>query len=102
VLALIELSMSLEAFSDDPDQRISEVAATLNEQLASVGFSESLVLFLGGGVDTSATGCELQLTPIFRDQGAAVSAAQAIGRPQWLVVSWRTDQSGGATIVASS
>jgi len=57
---------------------------------------------LGGAVDLSIAGCELQLTSIFRHQADAAAAAQAIGRSQWLVVSWRTDQSGGMRVVESS
>jgi hypothetical protein len=101
-LAVIELSMALETFSDDPNAAITEVATNLQEQLASVGFSVPMELFIGGGVDTSATGCELLLTPVFRDQTAAETAARGLGRSQWLVVSWRTNQSGAATIVATS
>jgi DNA-binding NarL/FixJ family response regulator len=33
---------------------------------------------------------------------AAVSAARALGRPKWLVVSWRTDQSAGVKLLASN
>jgi hypothetical protein len=44
----------------------------------------------------------LQLTAIYRNSDGAVQAATALGRPQWLVASWRTDQSGGVNIVASS
>jgi hypothetical protein len=59
-------------------------------------------LFIGGGVDTSQRGCELKLTPIFRSQDAATNSESGLGRDKWFVASWRTDQSGGATIVASS
>ena len=66
-----------------------------------MGFADPMELFVGGGVDTAVGGCELLLTPIHRDEAAAISAAQALGRPQWLVASWRTDQSGGGRIIAS-
>ena len=67
-----------------------------------MGFDQSMQMFIGGAVDTSITGCEMQLTPIFASQDAAQTAAQGVGRPHWLVVSWRTDQSGGANVVANS
>jgi hypothetical protein len=102
VLGVVELSMALETFSDDPAEALSEAAAKLQEQLTATGFTEPMTLFIGGGVDTNATGCELQLTPIFRDQENATSSVSALGRSQWLVVSWQTNQSGGATIVTSS
>lgn len=59
-------------------------------------------LFLGGAVDTSVRGCELKLTSIFRNQEAAESAARSLGRSKWLVVRWRTDQSGGVRVVGFS
>jgi hypothetical protein len=102
VMAVVELSMALETHFDDPDEAISRAGTDLQQQLANLGFSGSLELFIGGGVDINATGCELQLTPIHRQQEGAVNAASNGGRPQWLVASWRTDQSGGVTVVASS
>jgi hypothetical protein len=102
VLFVVELSIQLETFSDDPDEALSKAAAALQARLQELGFDSSMELFIGGGVDTSATGCELQLTPIHRDSDRAVQAARGLGRPQWLVASWRTDQSGGVRIVASS
>jgi hypothetical protein len=42
------------------------------------------------------------MTPIFRQQEGAQAAAVAMGRPNRIVASWRMDQSGGVTVVASS
>jgi hypothetical protein len=99
---LINLSIALETFTDDPDQRLAKAATALQAKLQEMGFDQSLEMFIGGGVDLEQRGCELLLTPIFRFQDAATNAAKALGRSQWLVASWRTDQSGGATTVASS
>jgi hypothetical protein len=101
-LFALNLSIALETFSDDPDQRLAQAASAVQDQLQKMGFTDSMNLFIGGGVDTTAAGCELQLTPIHRTQDAAVAAASGMGRPHWLVASWRTDQSGGATVVAAS
>jgi hypothetical protein len=101
VIFLFELSIALETFSDPPNQTISEGANTIQGQLQQMGFSEAMVLFVGGGIDLSARGCEMKLTSVFRNQVDAETAARAIGREHWLVASWRTDQSGGARIAAS-
>jgi hypothetical protein len=98
IIAVINLSIALETFSDDPTTAITERAARLQESLAKIGIGNAMELFVGGGVDTASTGCELQLTPIFRDQAAAVTAAKAIGRQHWLVVRWRSNQSGGISV----
>lgn len=102
VVFFINLSIALETFTDNPDEKLAEAAAALQTQMQQIGFDQSLQLFIGGGVDTSVAGCELMLTPIFQSQDAATTAAKAFGRPHWLVVSWRTDQSGGAKVVDSS
>jgi len=102
VIFFINLSIALETFTDDPDEKLAQAASALQGQLQQMGFDQSMEMFVGAGVDTSVAGCELMLTPIFRSKDAAVTAAQGIGRSHWLVVSWRTDQSGGATVVANS
>ena len=102
VLFFVNLSIALETFTDDPDERLAQAASALQDQLQKMGFDQSMEMFIGGGVDTAATGCELKLTPIFGRKDAAVTAARGVGRRHWLVASWRTDQSGGARIVANS
>jgi hypothetical protein len=102
VLAIVELSIALETFSDDPNEALTQAATSLQGQLQTLGFDQGMQLLIGGGVDTATAGCELLLTPIHRDLDAATAAANSLGRAQWLVASWRTDQSGGVTIVASS
>ena len=101
VLLVVNLSIALETFSDDPDAALEGAASALQNRLAALGITSSMELFIGGAHDPSAFGCELMLTSIFRTQDAAVAAAQALGRPKWLVVSWRTDQSGGVRLTAS-
>ncbi len=102
VLLVVNLSIALETFSDDPDAALSIEAEALQQRLQGLGITSSMELFIGGGVDPEAFGCELNMTPIFRSQDAAVSAARALGRPKWLVVSWRTDQSAGVKLLASN
>jgi hypothetical protein len=102
VLLVVNLSIALETFSDDPETALQQEATALQQLLQRMGITNSMELFIGGGVDTSQRGCELKLTPIFRSKDPAVNSASALGRDKWFVASWRTDQCGGATIVASS
>jgi hypothetical protein len=102
IVAVVNLSIALETFSDDPDTAIAESAQRLRSALGDLGITSSMELFLGGGVDLSVAGCELKLTPIFRNLADATAATTAIGRSKWLIVSWRTDQSGGMRVVESS
>lgn len=60
---------------------------------------ENCDFFLGGAVDLDATGCQLQLTPLFRIQGDARDAALALGRPTFFVAQWRANQCGSMTII---
>jgi hypothetical protein len=102
VLLVVNLSLSLETFSDDPDAALGQQSAAIQGRLQQMGIQTSMELFIGGAVDTAQAGCELLLTSVFRTETAAESAARALGRPQWLVISWRTDQSGSIGVVGFS
>jgi len=102
VLLVVNLSIALETFSDDPDTALEQQAGALQDLLKRMGIQGPMELFLGGAVDKSVFGCELTLTPVFRTLAAATASARALGRPKWFVASWRTDQSGGVNIVAFS
>ena len=99
VFLLVTLSIVLQTTFDDADVALAQRAAALKEKLEEMGIEAPMELFIGGGVDTSQPGCELMLTPIFRSEQAATDAARATGRPQRIVVSWRTDQSGGVRVL---
>lgn len=102
VLLVINLSIGLQTHYDDPEQALQQGVTQLQQQMANVGFSSSLDLYLGAGVDTSVLGCELKLTAMFRRQDDAIVAAQSLGREKWLVVKWRSDQSGGLELIQAA
>jgi hypothetical protein len=102
ILLAVGLAVGLETFSDDPGTAIVERAAKLQEQMTEMGFGGNLRLFVGAGIDTTQKGCELKMTPVFRGQEDAQAAAVALRRSNWIVAAWRTDQSGGGTVVASA
>lgn len=99
VVGLLNLSIALETFFDDPQEAISSRAQKLQSLLNNMGITDSMELFIGGAVDLNARGCELKLTPVFRSESSARAAAESFGRSSLLVVSWRTDQSGGIKLV---
>jgi hypothetical protein len=59
----------------------------------------SCAIYMGAAADPSARGKELCVTPLFRTKWDASKAAKGIGRSQWAVMEWRTDRSGGFSIV---
>jgi hypothetical protein len=103
IVDFVLISISLETFSDNPDEAIAQIGGKLQGLLQALGYDQGMQLFIGGGIDTSeaAAHCELQLTPIFRDQASATNAAKAMGRPNWLVATWDTNanQCGGISVV---
>ena len=99
VVLLVTLSIALQTTFDDADVALAERAAALKGRLEEMGMDAPMELFIGGAVDTAQPGCELMLTPIFRSEQAATEATRASGRPQKIVVSWRTDQSGGVKLL---
>jgi hypothetical protein len=101
VVALVDISTGLQTHFDDPDTRLKQSASQLQNLLGSMGITDSMVLFLGGAVDTRQRHCELQFTKVFRFADRALNAARSIGRPTGMTVKWRTDQSGSAEVVDS-
>jgi len=73
----------------------------LIDSLAAFGVG-SLEMFCGAASDASQEGCEIRLTSLFKSSAQARDAAIAIGRPQWVVVSWRTDACGSFRVVDES
>jgi hypothetical protein len=102
ILLAVGLSIGLETFSDDPGAVISENVTRIQDQLGEMGFTGSFMLFVGGAIDLGQAGCELKMTSIFRQLEDAKAAAMAMGRPHFVVASWRSDQSGGVEVVASA
>jgi hypothetical protein len=102
VTTLIDLSIALETHFDEPLTALAKYASRLQELLGDMGTTGGAALFIGGAVDFDQVGCELQVTPVFRASDSAMQAARNLARPgPKLVVRWRTDQSGGATVVDS-
>jgi hypothetical protein len=95
------LSSIFVAHTIPPDQVLPGLGQEAIDTLAAYGLS-SVELFCGGGVDPASEDCEIQLTILFSNESQARAAAQAMGRPQWFVVSWRTDQSNSFRVVESS
>jgi hypothetical protein len=98
ILAIIDLCVGATVHFHDPAEAVGGKAGELAGVLAGMGITDSMELFLGGGVDMNVSKCELKLTPVFRSLPSARSAAQALGRPQFVVVSWRTDASGSVAL----
>ena len=102
VTTFIDLSIALQTHFDDPNQALQDYATRLQALLGGMDENANVAFFVGGAVDLNQPGCELQVTPIFRNADDAMKAARALGRPGTkFVVSWRSDQSGGAAVVES-
>jgi hypothetical protein len=67
--------------------------------LAELSDPVSIELFIGGGVDLNAKGCELRLTPVFKSAAEARAAVASMGRSQAVVGCVRTDMSRGFRLV---
>jgi hypothetical protein len=100
VVVLVEVGSSAK-HTLPPEQVLPELATPLIDTLNDYGLS-SLEVFCGVGVDALAEGCELKLSGFYPSLDDARAAAVAMKRPEWLVVSWRTDQCASFKIVESS
>jgi hypothetical protein len=102
VTTLIDLSIALQTHFDDPNEALQDYASRLQQLFGGMSETSNAAFFIGGAVDFEQPGCELKVTPIFRNSDDAMQAARALGRPgPKFVACWRSDQSGGATVVAS-
>jgi hypothetical protein len=101
VVYLIELAITLPKHTMPPDQVLPNLGEPLVETLASYGV-ESMEFYCAAGLDATKSECEILLSPLFRTLDQARNAALAMGRQQWLIASWRTDQSGSFKIVEQS
>lgn len=77
---------------------LPSLAQPLLDTLSAYGVG-SLEVYLGLGRDELATDCEFLVTPLFPRHDSARAAVEALGRPDWLIVSWRTDQSNSFRVV---
>jgi hypothetical protein len=100
VAGLVELAIALPVHTLPPEQVLPEIAQPMIDALVSFGV-ESMELFIGAGLDPTeaAADCEIRVTPIFVSFDQAREAAVAMNRFQWVVASWRTDQSNSFRVV---
>jgi len=100
VVGLIELAISLPVHTLPPEQVLPDLAQPMVDALVSFGVP-SMELFIGAGLDPTdaAADCEIRVTPLFKSFDQAREAAIAMNRFQWVVASWRTDQSNSFRIV---
>ena len=100
IVALVELACTLPVHIMPPDQVLPNLGEPVVKALALYGV-DSLELFCGAGLDANAADCEICVSPLFTSVDLARQAAIAMNRSNWLVASWRTDQSGSFRIVDS-
>ena len=100
VVALIELACTLPVHTLPPEEILPGLGQPVIDALASYGL-DSMEIFCGAALDATAADCEIRLSPLFPSLDQAREAAIALNRPQWVVASWRTDQSNSFRIADS-
>jgi hypothetical protein len=98
VVAVIELGATLPVHTEDPELVLPGLGQPMVDALVSYGL-ESMELFCGAGLDGTDTDCEIRISPLFTSFEQAHSAAAAMNRSEFMVVSWRTDQSSSFEVV---
>ncbi|MGE2692546.1 hypothetical protein [Mycolicibacterium pulveris] len=101
VVALIEIGASARAVLPLSQTALPEAANPLLEAMDAYGIG-SLEVYAGAGRDPLSHDCEIQLSGLYPSLDDARNAASAMGRPDWLVVSWRTDQCGSFRVVEAA
>jgi hypothetical protein len=92
LVASVELACTLPVHTLPPEDVLPGLGQPMVDKLAAIGV-DSMVFFCGAGLDPTATDCEIQATRLYTSLDQARDEAVAMKRLQWVVVSWRTDQS---------
>jgi hypothetical protein len=74
-------------------------AYDLVQTLTNVADPLSVELYFGGGIDYDAAGCQLSMSRIYKSLAWARDEIAAMGRPAGMILSLRTDMSGGPSVV---
>jgi hypothetical protein len=96
---MVALDIALAAHHyTPPEQVIDGLNRDFFKVIEALG-REDCAFFVGGGIDFSQRGAQLQLTPLYRTQELAHAAATGLGRALWFVGEWHANQCGTMTIV---
>ena len=102
VTTLVDVSIALQTHYDDAGSALAQAGLQLQNIMSGMSDGASVQFYVGAAVDLAQRGCELKATAVFRNPDDAMQAARNLGRAgQRVVVRWRSDQSGGATVVQS-
>ena len=101
VVALVEIGCSGRVVLPLNQTMLPDAATPLLDAMDAYGVG-SLEIYAGIGRDPLSEDCEIALTGLFPSLSDARDAAMALGRPDWLVVSWRTDQCGSFRVVEAA
>jgi hypothetical protein len=99
IILLIEIGCSGHHF-ESPQQVLTDGAEQLIERMGEMGRGPS-EFFVGAAQDTASEDCQLAISRLYRTVEQARDAVDAMGRNEWVVAKWRTDQCGGLTIIDS-
>lgn len=100
LVAFVDLAVTLPVSTLRPEDVLPGLGQPIIDRLAAFGL-DSMELFCGAGLDPEATDCEIRLSPLFNTEDQARQAAIDMQRSKWVVVSWRTDQSGSFRVTDS-
>jgi hypothetical protein len=102
VVLLIELAVTLPHQYKTPEDVLPGLGEQFVNALADLGIQNTLDLYCAVGVDLKAAGQEFRFSPIFRSIDQARSAAGAMGRADWVIAHWRTNQCGSFELIDAS
>lgn len=96
-MVALDIALATHHFTP-PEKVIDGITQQFFGTIEALG-RQDCAFFIGGAVDLEVTGCQLQLTPLFRTQEQAHNAAVAFGRTLFFVGEWHANQCGSMTLV---
>jgi len=102
VVLLIELAITLPHQYKTPEDVLPGLGEQFVNALADLGIQDTLDLYCAVGIDLNAAGQQFRFSPIYRSIDQARSAAGTMGRADWVIARWSTNQCGGFELVDAS
>jgi hypothetical protein len=96
-MTMLDIALAAHTYTD-PALAAERVTTDFVRRLQDLG-REDCDFYIGGAIDYESPGCQLQLSPLYREQSQAKEWALGAGRAIWFVGRWRGNQCSTLSVV---
>lgn len=96
-MIMLDIALAAHTYTE-PDLAAERITTDFVRRLQDLG-REDCDFFIAGAIDYEAPGCQLRLSPLYREQSQAKEWASGAERAIWFVGRWRGNQCSNLTVV---